>query len=362
MNLAALRDALGVAQTVAFTATADEATRADIASPVVRGAARAVRPRLRPAEPAPRHEPAPRRPWPAPALHRRASRRQRHRLLQLAPGHGGARGLPARRGRQCAALSRRPRVQPTARATRTYVPAGGRRGDGRDHRLRHGHRQARRALRRPCQHARQRRGLLPGDRPRRPRWPARRHAHALRHGRHHAAPAPDRGQRVLRRAEAGRPHAPQRAGRALRIAALPAADAAAAISARRSSPAAIATSAAAASRSSTAPSRRRRRCRRSCAPASASAPSIWSISCAARRPRRSCKFGHDRLPTFGVGKENNRNQWRSIFRQLYAAGIISLDITGYGRWTVTGRPAGAHAAGDVRAAPGRASPRQEGRA
>jgi ATP-dependent DNA helicase RecQ len=50
------------------------------------------------------------------------------------------------------------------------------------------------------------------------------------------------------------------------------------------------------------------------------------------------KFGHDRLPTFGVGKENNRNQWRSIFRQLYAAGILSLDITGYGRWTVL--PAG----------------------
>ena len=52
------------------------------------------------------------------------------------------------------------------------------------------------------------------------------------------------------------------------------------------------------------------------------------------------KFGHDRLPTFGVGKENNRNQWRSIFRQLYAAGLISLDITGYGRWTVlpAGRP------------------------
>jgi ATP-dependent DNA helicase RecQ len=52
------------------------------------------------------------------------------------------------------------------------------------------------------------------------------------------------------------------------------------------------------------------------------------------------KFGHDRLPTFGVGKENDRNQWRSIFRQLYAAGLISLDITGYGRWTVlpAGRP------------------------
>ena len=51
-------------------------------------------------------------------------------------------------------------------------------------------------------------------------------------------------------------------------------------------------------------------------------------------------FGHDRLPTFGVGKEHGRNEWRSIFRQLYAAGIMSLDITGYGRWTVlpAGRP------------------------
>ena len=46
------------------------------------------------------------------------------------------------------------------------------------------------------------------------------------------------------------------------------------------------------------------------------------------------RFGHDALPTFGVGKEFNRNEWRSIFRQLYAAGILSLDITGYGRWTV----------------------------
>jgi len=49
-------------------------------------------------------------------------------------------------------------------------------------------------------------------------------------------------------------------------------------------------------------------------------------------------FRHDALPTFGVGKEHNRNEWRSIFRQLYAAGMLSLDITGYGRWTV--QPAG----------------------
>jgi ATP-dependent DNA helicase RecQ len=49
-------------------------------------------------------------------------------------------------------------------------------------------------------------------------------------------------------------------------------------------------------------------------------------------------FRHDALPTFGVGKEFSRNEWRSIFRQLYAAGLLSLEITGYGRWTVP--PAG----------------------
>ena len=47
------------------------------------------------------------------------------------------------------------------------------------------------------------------------------------------------------------------------------------------------------------------------------------------------KFGHDRLPTFGVGKEFGKQEWRSIFRQLYGAGIIALDITGYGTWSVT---------------------------
>jgi ATP-dependent DNA helicase RecQ len=47
------------------------------------------------------------------------------------------------------------------------------------------------------------------------------------------------------------------------------------------------------------------------------------------------RFGHDQLPTFGVGKEHPKNEWRSIFRQLYAAQVISLDIANYGRWTIT---------------------------
>src|SRR6202045_4346035 len=47
------------------------------------------------------------------------------------------------------------------------------------------------------------------------------------------------------------------------------------------------------------------------------------------------RFGHDCLPTFGVGKEYGKQEWRSIFRQLHGAGIIALDVTGYGTWSVT---------------------------
>ena len=47
------------------------------------------------------------------------------------------------------------------------------------------------------------------------------------------------------------------------------------------------------------------------------------------------KFAHHRLPTFGVGKEYDKQEWRSIFRQLYGAGIVAFDLTGYGAWTLT---------------------------
>ena len=47
------------------------------------------------------------------------------------------------------------------------------------------------------------------------------------------------------------------------------------------------------------------------------------------------KFRHDALPTFGVGGDRTKQEWRSVVRQLYALGVISLDIAGYGRWTVT---------------------------
>ncbi len=47
------------------------------------------------------------------------------------------------------------------------------------------------------------------------------------------------------------------------------------------------------------------------------------------------RLGHDRLPTFGVGQEYGRQEWRSIFRQMHGAGIVALDVAGHGTWSVT---------------------------
>ncbi len=51
------------------------------------------------------------------------------------------------------------------------------------------------------------------------------------------------------------------------------------------------------------------------------------------------RHGHQSLPTFGVGKDRSANEWRSLIRQLYAAGMIALEMD-HGRWTMTdqGRP------------------------
>ena len=50
------------------------------------------------------------------------------------------------------------------------------------------------------------------------------------------------------------------------------------------------------------------------------------------------QYRHDQLPTFGVGANRDRNEWRSILRQIHAAGLVHLDVAGYGRWTIA--PAG----------------------
>jgi ATP-dependent DNA helicase RecQ len=46
-------------------------------------------------------------------------------------------------------------------------------------------------------------------------------------------------------------------------------------------------------------------------------------------------LGHDRLPTFGVGKELDRRGWRGVFRQLLGRGLIESEIGGHGGWRMT---------------------------
>jgi ATP-dependent DNA helicase RecQ len=45
---------------------------------------------------------------------------------------------------------------------------------------------------------------------------------------------------------------------------------------------------------------------------------------------RITTLGHDRLSVFGVGKEHDRNAWRSIIRQLVAHGLVTVDVMGHG--------------------------------
>ncbi|MNZ53198.1 ATP-dependent DNA helicase RecQ [compost metagenome] len=41
-------------------------------------------------------------------------------------------------------------------------------------------------------------------------------------------------------------------------------------------------------------------------------------------------FGHERLSVFGVGKGLAEVEWRSLFRQLVARGLVDIDLEGYG--------------------------------
>ncbi len=52
------------------------------------------------------------------------------------------------------------------------------------------------------------------------------------------------------------------------------------------------------------------------------------------------RFGHDRVSTFGIGKELTVDQWKSVYRQLVALGLVEVDIEGHGglRLTEQSRP------------------------
>ncbi len=62
---------------------------------------------------------------------------------------------------------------------------------------------------------------------------------------------------------------------------------------------------------------------------------------------RMVQFGHDRLPTFGVGSEFDETGWRAVARQLVAAGYLHANAERYGALQLT-EPARALLRGEVK--------------
>lgn len=48
------------------------------------------------------------------------------------------------------------------------------------------------------------------------------------------------------------------------------------------------------------------------------------------KTERIQSFGHDKLSTYGIGKDFSKDEWRSILRQLVAMEILTVDIEGHG--------------------------------
>jgi ATP-dependent DNA helicase RecQ len=52
---------------------------------------------------------------------------------------------------------------------------------------------------------------------------------------------------------------------------------------------------------------------------------------------RILRFGHDKVSTFGIGTELSEREWKSVFRQLVAAGLLSVDIDDKGGFRLAPR-------------------------
>ena len=59
-----------------------------------------------------------------------------------------------------------------------------------------------------------------------------------------------------------------------------------------------------------------------------------------KNDKRIHQFGHNRISTFGIGREKTALTWRGIFRQLIARGLLNVNIEGHGglRLTESSRP------------------------
>ena len=55
---------------------------------------------------------------------------------------------------------------------------------------------------------------------------------------------------------------------------------------------------------------------------------------------RIAQLGHDRLSTYGIGADLDARQWKGVFRQLVAMGLLEVDVEGHGslRLTEASRP------------------------
>ncbi|WP_295586460.1 DNA helicase RecQ [uncultured Lamprocystis sp.] len=47
------------------------------------------------------------------------------------------------------------------------------------------------------------------------------------------------------------------------------------------------------------------------------------------------RFGHDRTSTFGIGQDLSAEQWKSVYRQLVAAGLVAVDMEAHGALKLT---------------------------
>lgn len=47
------------------------------------------------------------------------------------------------------------------------------------------------------------------------------------------------------------------------------------------------------------------------------------------------EFGHDKLSTYGIGRDLSVEEWRSVFRQLIACGALAIDASGFGSLQLT---------------------------
>ena len=69
---------------------------------------------------------------------------------------------------------------------------------------------------------------------------------------------------------------------------------------------------------------------RNAAPLAPEATSAASGGCRGSGGDRIFQYDHHLLPTYGIGKQLDANQWRSVFRQLVARAYLSVDLERFG--------------------------------